>query len=691
MKGKKAGLLIALFILASLCCSFFTCGRACAGDDRGSFIKEDTAKKVIQMLGDGISGEEMSRIDRCVRNCALLWRSEDGDADAFVAFCKAQYIKDPSVRSEYRRRCAKNFELVSGHFTEMERGLTEPLQLDIGPILPIDYLFGEYSPSSHTSDDLYTSKVAFAVALNFPVYTLKEMLEKGASWSRDQWADARLGQHFDARVPAEVNQKVSSAYNKGDNYISAYYIYMHNLLDEKGNRLFPEGLRLISHWGLRDELKAQYRNKDGFPRQKMIVKVMERIINQEIPKEVINSDRYDWNPYTNTIWQNGKEQKGTPEAGARYVILKGIFDAERLKDPYYPAYPTHIKRSFELGREMPEEEVEAQLVSVMSAPEIRKAARIIEKRLGRKLTPLDVWYDGFRSTTSIPEAELDRIVSARYPDVASLQRDLPAILGKLGFSADKARFLASKITVDPSRGAGHALGAEIRDDNAHLRTRFQKNGLNYKGYNIALHEFGHTVEQVFSLNCVDTTLLSGVPNTAFTEAFAFLFQARDLEVLGVEKPDPMKKHYRVLDTLWDTYELAGDALMDMRVWRWMYAHPDASPAPLQEAVKSIAKDIWNSYYADVFGEKDVYLFAIYSHMIDSGLYLPNYPIGHIIEYQIGDYVGDKNLGAEMERMCTIGSVTPDQWMRKAVGGPVSAKPMLQAADRAIKALEAGGR
>ncbi len=686
MERKNSGLLFTILMVLSLCCVLFICERAEARDEKGRFIGDDTVRKVIQKLGEGASGEELSRIERGVRDCAVLWRKDDGDADAFMTFCTGQYIRDPAMRARYRERCANNFEVIYGHFTEMERSLSEPLQLDIGPILPIDYLFGDYSPSSHTGDDLYSSKVGFAVVLNFPVYTLREMLEKGPSWTRSQWADARLGQQFKVRVPAEIKQKVSSAYTRGDNYISNYYIFMNNLLDDKGARLFPKGLRLISHWGLRDELKAQYRSEGGFPRQEMIVRVMERIIRQEIPREVINSESFDWNPYSNKISQNGKDKKITPEAGARYEILKNIFEAERMKDPYYSAYPTHVKRSFELGREMPEEAVEAQLVSIMNAPEIRRAARVIEKRLGRKLRPFDVWYDGFRSTTAKPEAELDKLVAARYPDVESFQRDLPAILEKLGFSREKARFLAGKITVDPSRGAGHAMGAGRRDDNAHLRTRFQKNGLNYKGYNIALHEFGHTVEEVFSLNCVDTTLLASVPNTAFTEAFAFLFQARDLEVLGLEGNDPMKKHFRVLATLWDAYELSGDSLMDMRVWRWMYEHPDAQPSQLQEAVISIAKDIWNSYYADVFGEKDIYLFAIYSHLIDSGLYLPNYPIGYIIDYQIEDYIVDKNLGAEMERMCTIGSITPDQWMKQAVGNPISSKPLLQAADKALKAF-----
>jgi len=32
------------------------------------------------------------------------------------------------------------------------------------------------------------------------------------------------------------------------------------------------------------------------------------------------------------------------------------------------------------------------------------------------------------------------------------------------------------------------MGAEMRSEKAHLRTRVEKTGMNYKGYNIAIHE-----------------------------------------------------------------------------------------------------------------------------------------------------------------------------------------------------------
>ena len=106
---------------------------------------------------------------------------------------------------------------------------------------------------------------------------------------------------------------------------------------------------------------------------------------------------------------------------------------------------------------------------------------------------------------------------------------------------------------------------------------------------------------------------------------AFVFQERDLELLGLGKGDARGRALSTLNTFWGTAEISGVALVDMAVWRWMYDHPEATPAELKEAVLSIAKDIWNRFYAPVFGVKDSTILGIYSHMIDSLLYLPDYP------------------------------------------------------------------
>jgi oligoendopeptidase F len=232
------------------------------------------------------------------------------------------------------------------------------------------------------------------------------------------------------------------------------------------------------------------------------------------------------------------------------------------------------------------------------------------------------------------------------------------------------------------------MGAGMRSAKSHLRTRVGKSGMNYKGYNIAVHEMGHNVEQTLSLNDIDHYLLNGVPNTAFTEALAFVFQARDLELLGLGSDDPQNEALRTLNDFWGTYEIAGVALVDMGVWHWMYDHPQATPEQLKQATMQIAKDVWNKYYAPVFHKKDVPLLAIYSHMIDSFLYLPDYPIGHLIAHQIEEQVNKTgSVGPEFTRMVKSGSIAPDVWMKNATGQPVGAEAMLVATERALKTVQ----
>ncbi|MBR9976896.1 MAG: hypothetical protein KFH87_02305 [Bacteroidetes bacterium] len=654
-------------------------------------ITEETIVIVVDSLIVQHGEDQRERIERGAAQVARFWRAEDGSQDDYIEFCTRQFIADPDLLDKTFERLQHNFMLISGYFMEMRRELNYPLQVDIGPILPIDYQFGEFSASAHATEDLFQIKVAFTVLLNFPITTLKERLEQGADWSRRQWAETRLAAMFDTRVPPEVQQQLTVAYTNADNYINSYNIVLHNVLNSNGERLFPEGLTLISHWGLRDELKAQYANPDGLPRQQLIYQVMRSIISQDIPENVIDNPEVDWYLDDNVVVPFGEQpdadaQRAEREEDIRYTHWLNIFNAQQGMDPFHPDNPSHIDRRFNVNREIPEEEVEALLLSILTAPEIKQTAKLIQERLGRPLEPFDIWYPGFKSKPDITEQELDRIVSAKYPTVEDFEKDIPNILIRLGFSYDRAEFLAGKITVDPSRGAGHAMGPGRLADNARLRTRVSEGGMNYKGYNIAMHELGHNVEQVMSFQLMDYTLLRSVPNVAFTEGFAFVFQARDLNVLGLQMDDEEAALLKTLDVLWSTYEIAGVALVDMRVWRWMYDNPTATPTQLREAVMDIARDVWNSYYAPVLGMEDEFLHAIYSHMIDAGLYTPDYPLGHIIAFQIEQYLEGKNLGQEMERMCTIGNVSPDLWMHTAVGRGISTEPLLQAAGEALEAL-----
>ncbi len=642
------------------------------------------------------------RIQRGLQQVAGLWRADDGDAEALAAFARTHFAADGATLDEMFERYEYLLERLDGHLNKLVQEFRRHSDLDRGPILPFDRLFAGFNPAAHVSEDMFRNQLAFVVLLNFPLTTLEERLAEGEQWSRRQWAEARLAQRFGRRVPAEVNQAISRASAEANSYIAEYNIWMHHLVNDEGERLFPPGMRLLSHWNLRDEIRASYGLDDpvlGLARQRMIQRVMEHIVEQTIPAVVINNPRVDWNPFTNMVAPAAVGEDGvaipvgqpvdnSPEPDARYRVLLETWRAASKADPYSPAAPTLIARRFEENREIPEARVAAMFREILSSPLVPRVAQLIEARLDRPLEPFDLWYAGFRPGSRYSEAELDAIVAERYPSAEAFDADLPNLLVKLGYERERAEYLADNIVVEAARGSGHAWGAAMRTEKTHLRTRVEPAGMNYKGYNIAIHELGHNVEQTFSLNDVDHTLLRGVPNTAFTEAIAFVFQARDLELLGLAQPDPANEAIKTLGDFWATFEMAGVSLVDMGVWHWMYANPEATPAELKAATLEIARDVWNRYYAPVFGMRDVVLLGIYSHMIQSYLYLPDYPLGFLIATQIEEQVrttGD--VAGEVERMSRIGNISPDLWMIEATGGPVGAGAMLAAAERALEELE----
>lgn len=683
----RSGALIAL-----LCLGFALPAQAASTATAAKHWKLST--QLEQELVGKYGEAQRERAHRGIAQVADFWRREDGDALAYAAFVRDNFAGTPAALDAMFNRYQYNLEQLQGHLHEINREFRTPTDLDTGPLASYDDIFGAYDPNAHLVDDFFANKLAFIALLNFPLTTLQQRLEDGQHWTRRQWAETRLAELFSKRIPASVSQAIANAGADSEHYIDEYNIWMHHLVDAQGQRLFPPKLRLLSHWNLRDEIKADYSDKDnGLAKQRAIQKVMERIVTQKIPAAVINNPGVDWNPDSNvvtaTIDRDGPTRANAKvgnarEPDTRYAMLLADYKAKRQADPYSPTAPTYIQRVFDEDMQIPEERVKAMLEQVLGSPLVAQTARLIEARLGRPLEPFDVWYNGFRPRGAYTEAQLDAIVARKYPTADAYKHDMPNILQKLGFSAERAKYLADNIVVDPARGSGHAMGAEMRSAQPHLRTRVEADGMNYKGYNIAVHEMGHNVEQTFSLNDIDHTLLHGVPNTAFTEALAFTFQNRDLELLGLTKPDAQSAALKTLNDFWSTYEIAGVALVDMGIWRWMYAHPQATPAQVRAATVSLSKEVWNRYYAPVFHQQDVVLLGVYSHMINSFLYLPNYPLGHMIAFQIEAQMNKAgDFGGEFERVAKIGRVTPDQWMIAATGAPVGPEALLAETEKAL--------
>lgn len=636
--------------------------------------------------------------DRGIQQAAALWTAADGTEQDFWAMVeqyKIGYLDCDSTadhsaeREALYHKLSNMLETLYGAGNMVTVELTKPVILPGDELTDVDYLISEYSPLAHVSDDLFRSKIAFITILNFPAYTLAEKDSLGRNWTRLEWAYARLGDVFTSRVPARIAQQVNSAYMEAENYISEYNIMMGHLLTEDDRRLFPEDMVLLSHWNLRDELKTHYNEgSEGQEKQEMIYQVMTRIVDQSIPRCVINDARFNWHPYSNTV--GGSAKPGEPlvnphlgsEPDTRYQMILNQFHTFLQEDRYHPTMPNAIQRNFEGGMQVSDTEIRSLFTRLISSEEVKGVAAIIQERLGRDLRPYDIWYDGFKARSTMSEDKLTAQTRRLYPTAEAFHQDMPRLLQNLGLCAEDARYYRDHIVVEPARGSGHAWECEGKrwGDPARLRTRIGSEGMDYKGFNIAVHEFGHNVEQVTSLYRMDHYMLRSVPNTGFTEAHAFLYQNRDLQLLGYG--DYQADDEAMLDNFWSMYEIMGVSLVDMQMWQWLYAHPEAKAAELKAAVLEIAREVWNEYYEPVLGEHDCILLAIYSHMVDAPMYLPNYPYGHLVHFQLEEHYrqfsSKEAFAAEDLRIYRLGKLTPNAWMRQAVGEDVSVEPVLRA-------------
>ena len=669
---------------------------ACQPKHKQIMISDTTIQASIAAITTAHPEADVALVTRGVEQVATLWQENDGSEADFQELVSRSYAGTCEEKQMLYNRLAYIIEQCNQSADMLNNTLQEPTTLlGKGEPTQVDWIISGYSPMAHFTEDMFANKIAHVCVLNFPHYSLEEKNTLDKDWSRQEWAYARMGDIFNTRVPGDVMAAYSQALSQAENYIAGYNIMMHCLRNEQGEQLWQEPMALLSHWNLRDELKSNYATvPHAHEKQEMIYQVMLRIIRQEIPNCVVNNDELLWCPTTNDV--SGKPNSDIKlkvdikrEPDTRYQQIINIFHALQAIDKHRPDAPSHVLRTFNEDLQIPFEEIEALFTQLIQSDEVKQVATIIRERLGRDLRPYDIWYDGFKSRSTISEAHLTTQTQQRYPDAKAFEKDILRMLMDLGFAKNKAKAIASHIVVEAARGSGHARPCVGREQPARLRTRVGEKGMDYKGYNIAVHEFGHNVEEVISLYDIDYYTLAGIPNTGFTEASAFLFQERDMQLLGYEAKG--KKGESLLDMIWGMYEIMGVSLVDMRMWQWLYAHPTATAAELREAVLVIAAKVWNEYYAPVLGEKNSPLLGIYSHMVGYALYLPAYPIGNLVQYQLDEhlakYLTPQEWAQEYTRIYQQGSLTPDAWMRGAVGRPMSVEPILKAVRERLKVRE----
>ncbi len=359
----------------------------------------------------------------------------------------------------------------------------------------------------------------------------------------------------------------------------------------------------------------------------------------------------------------------------------------RALDEHHPDHPTAIDRKFGLEREIPEVEVERLLVDLLAAPVRRDLASLLSDRLGRPLEAHDVYFDDLFETRDADA--MNEAVRRLCTDEAGFQAKLPEILRGLGWPDEDADFLGTRVRVEIARGSGHAMRPQLPEYGAWLRTNRLKDQLGWDGFDTGMHELGHNLEQLCSTFFVPRPAMRGVPNTACTEAFAFLYQSLAKRVLGIEDNAAAERahHEETVASMLMACQIAGPSLVELRTWRWIYETGDACDAAgIRDAVLRNAKAVWDEFFLEDYGVDPYHILGAYQHMLGHPLYLADYAIGRTISHQIRSFMQGRDLATETRRICSIGRMTPDAWMRIAVGGPLSAAPLIKDTGTAVEAI-----
>ncbi len=649
-----------------------------------SEISQQAISSLTTALAEKYPAEDQERITKGIAQLARNWWPADGSEKDFTDFCKENLLAGEDISRNFQRICA-NMESLNGYSAKIGFSFTESERFTDATELKTDPFFRNSIPSMNP----YKGKLAQYIQLNYPNYTLEEKRIEGKNWSNEKWAMVALGNYYPYRSDPDfkkAEEKESDAFSK---YMAHYFLRMDHICLEDGTYPFPAGTLLHSHRGLRDNCKEEYTRNGGYERQKLTGKVLEHIVLGTVPKQFLSDTTTRWNPWTNTLILAGSSQSAKPdttlEGPVRYAGFRSIFLNRSSEDLNYPPGSTVITRTFNSQNSEPAE-VEKIIRELLSDPAITEAGKLIQKRLGRPLEPFDIWYSGFQEQSLYPADQLDSITMARYPDPISLQKDLPSILQKMGFPEKEAQHIGDMTIVRPVVSGGYTDAPSMRGEKALMTTMFSATGLDYKSYRVAMHELGHAVCMVYTADGADPFILADVPSGGITEGFAEFMAYKNIEGLGLKASSPIEKgHLLALASLWYLVDMGGQALTEIETWKWIYTHPNASATELQKAILTITADIWNQYFSKVFnGIRDQHILSIYNHYITGSLYLFNYFLGNVVSYQLFDACKTADMATLLRNACKEGNTLPEIWMEKAVGKPISIKPITQASEQAVK-------
>jgi hypothetical protein len=647
-------------------------------------VSFEEISKIKDELISRHSSESAARIEKGVYQLARIWDFSDGSYAGFREFCLNNFLPDRELTVNLPR-ITENLVLIGGYLSVIRSKMNEPFSFTDVNELHSDRFFRKAVPSYNP----YTSELAYFLKLNFPVWSLEEKRQRSGDWDRNQWIMNAVGSYYPDREVVR-NATLTAKQSEFKRYMDNYFFDMHRIMDARGDYPFINVTSLHCHRGLRDNIKEDYTKDGGFERQMLTGIMLEKVFEGKVPLPFLTDKNTRWNPYKNELYRvEGKKLERIKEYASedklRYEGLKTLFAIEQSADSAFANGSTYITRTFERAN-LTVDEIEGIIVELLESPLTTEVSHLIADWVNRDLRPFDVWYSGFQEQSYYSAGFLDSLTREKYPDPGSLEADIVNILKNIGFPEEEAFTIQAGVDVHSVVSGGYSDQPPVPGGKALLTTMFDKRGLDYKGYRVAMHELGHVVCGVYSTLDTDNFLLAGVPTGGITEGVAELFAYKNIEGLGLfPYPDEEKKHLLALATFWYLYEMGGNALTDIRTWKWMYDNPDASVDELRNAVLQISAGIWNSYFSKNFGgTEDCHILSVYNHFITGDLYLFNYFVGGIVSYQLADAFRRDELAPALKESCREGVTLPEIWMHEAIGSGFSLDPLFKGVRNAVE-------
>jgi len=110
-----------------------------------SWVNASNAKLERELIAKYGEAQRL-RLERGLRQVGEFWRPEDGDAAAFEGFVRANFAGDQATLDTMFNRFERLLEQLGGHMHEINREFRQQMDLDLGPVLPFDEMFGGYDP-----------------------------------------------------------------------------------------------------------------------------------------------------------------------------------------------------------------------------------------------------------------------------------------------------------------------------------------------------------------------------------------------------------------------------------------------------------------------------------------------------------------------------------------------------------------